>query len=130
MNDAVIRYGDDPVGTMASLDPRAPAENYRDCFVRDFVSAGFVMLLEGRSDVVRTFLSLILRLRGQQEELEGQQVAPGVLPASFRVITLDDGSQELLADFGDRAIGRVAPVDSMMWWTIMLRAYVRMTGDT
>jgi len=128
MNDAVIRYGDDPVGTMASLDPRAPAENYRDCFVRDFVSAGFVMLLEGRSDVVRTFLSLILRLRGQQEELEGQQVAPGVLPASFRVITLDDGSQELLADFGDRAIGRVAPVDSMMWWTIMLRAYVRDTA--
>ncbi|MFO7582419.1 MAG: glycoside hydrolase 100 family protein, partial [Guyparkeria sp.] len=115
---------------MASLDPRAPADNYRDCFVRDFVSTAFLMLLEGRSEVVREFLALILRMRGQQEELEGQQIAPGVLPASFRVVTLDDGSEELSADFGDRAIGRVAPVDSMMWWTVLLRAYVRFTGDT
>jgi len=130
MDDAVIRYQGNPVGTMASLDPRAPAENYRDCFVRDFVSAGFLMLLEGRSEVVREFLAMILRMRGQQEELEGQQVAPGVLPASFRVVTLDDGSEELSADFGDRAIGRVAPVDSMMWWAVLLRAYVRYTGDT
>lgn len=130
LDDAVIRYQGHPVGTMASLDPRAPAENYRDCFVRDFVSAAFLMLLEGRSDVVREFLAMILRMRGQQEELEGQQVAPGVLPASFRVITLDDGSEQLSADFGDRAIGRVAPVDSMMWWAVLLRAYVRYTGDT
>ena len=130
LDDAVIRYQGNPVGTMASLDPRAPAENYRDCFVRDFVSAGFLMLLEGRSEVVREFLAMILRMRGQQEELKGQQVAPGVLPASFRVVTLDDGSEELSADFGDRAIGRVAPVDSMMWWAVLLRAYVRFTGDT
>jgi len=129
LDDALITYDGQAVGTVASLDPRAPAENYRDCFVRDFVSAGFVMLLEGRADVVRSFLSLILRLRGQQEELEGQQVAPGVLPASFRVVTLDDGSESVSADFGDRAIGRVAPVDSMMWWTVLLRAYVRVTGD-
>lgn len=130
LDDALISQNERTVGTVASLDPRAPAENYRDCFVRDFVSAGFVMLLEGRSDVVRDFLSLILRLRGQQEELEGQQVAPGVLPASFRVVTLDDGSESLSADFGDRAIGRVAPVDSMMWWAVLLRAYVRVTGDS
>lgn len=130
LDDAVIRYQGQPVGTMASLDPRAPADNYRDCFVRDFVSAAFLMLLEGRSDVVREFLAMILRMRGQQEELEGQQIAPGVLPASFRVITLDDGSEQLSADFGDRAIGRVAPVDSMMWWAVLLRAYVRFTGDT
>ena len=130
LDDAVIRYQGHPIGTMASLDPRAPADNYRDCFVRDFVSTAFLMLLEGRSEVVREFLALILRMRGQQEELEGQQIAPGVLPASFRVVTLDDGSEELSADFGDRAIGRVAPVDSMMWWTVLLRAYVRFTGDT
>ncbi|MDG4868084.1 glycoside hydrolase 100 family protein [Guyparkeria sp. 1SP6A2] len=130
LDDAVIRYEGRPVGTMASLDPRAPADNYRDCFVRDFVSSAFLMLLEGRSDVVREFLAMILRMRGQQEELEGQQIAPGVLPASFRVITLDDGSEQLSADFGDRAIGRVAPVDSMMWWAVLLRAYVHFTGDT
>ncbi|MFP4155052.1 MAG: glycoside hydrolase 100 family protein [Halothiobacillaceae bacterium] len=130
LEQSLLHYDGKPVGTIASLDPRAPAENYRDCFVRDFVSAGFVLLLDGRGEVVRDFLALILRLRGQQEELEGQQLAPGVLPASFKVVTLDNGAEEIFADFGDRAIGRVAPVDSMMWWAILLRAYVSSTGDT
>ncbi|MGC9457028.1 MAG: glycoside hydrolase 100 family protein [Halothiobacillaceae bacterium] len=130
LEQSLLHYEGRPVGTIASLDPRAPAENYRDCFVRDFVSAAFVLLLDGRGEVVRDFLSLILRLRGQQEELEGQQLAPGVLPASFKVVTLDNGVEEIFADFGDRAIGRVAPVDSMMWWAVLLRAYVSCTGDT
>ena len=129
LEQALLYYDGRPVGTIASLDPRAPAENYFDCFVRDFVSAAFVLLLDGRSEVVRDFLTLILQLRGQQEELEGQQLVPGVLPASFKVVTLDNGVEEILADFGDRAIGRVAPVDSMMWWTILLKAYVNSTGD-
>ncbi|MDA3878224.1 MAG: glycoside hydrolase 100 family protein [Halothiobacillus sp.] len=130
LDSALITYQGKAVGTMASPDPRAPAENYQDCFVRDFVSAGLVMLLEGRSDIVRSFLSLIMHLRDQQEEIEGQQVAPGVLPASFRVVQNASGEETLIADFGDRAIGRVAPVDSMMWWAILLRAYVHSTGDT
>jgi hypothetical protein len=41
----------------------------------------------------------------------------------------DSGEESLLADFGERAIGRVAPVDSMMWWLILLYVYVRKTGD-
>ena len=50
------------------------------------------------------------------------------MPASFRV-KQDDGGGKLEADFGERAIGRVIPVDSAMWWMFLLRAYVATTGD-
>jgi hypothetical protein len=36
----------------------------------------------------------------------------------------------LMADFGESAIGRVAPVDSGFWWIFLLRAYTKSTGDT
>ncbi|KAF2318365.1 hypothetical protein GH714_006052 [Hevea brasiliensis] len=32
-------------------------------------------------------------------------------------------------DFGEAAIGRVAPVDSGLWWIILLRAYGKCSGD-
>jgi hypothetical protein len=32
-------------------------------------------------------------------------------------------------DFGEAAIGHVAPVDSGLWWIILLRAYGKFTGD-
>jgi hypothetical protein len=35
----------------------------------------------------------------------------------------------MIADFGESAIGRVAPVDSGFWWIILLRAYTKSTGD-
>ena len=38
-------------------------------------------------------------------------------------------TESLLADFGETAIGRVAPVDSGLWWIILLRAYTKCTGD-
>ncbi len=129
IEEAGVFYRGQLVGTAASIDPNAPAANYADCFVRDFFPVGLIMLLEDRSDVVRAFLHLIMQLRGQQEDLEGQQLAPGVLPASFRIQQNDRGDEEIIADFGDRAIGRVAPVDSMMWWAILLRAYTLYTGD-
>ncbi|WP_308388763.1 glycoside hydrolase 100 family protein [Acidithiobacillus sp. AMEEHan] len=129
IEDAKVFYRGQLVGTVASVDLNAPASNYADCFVRDFFPVGLIMLLENREDVVRSFLYLIMQLRGQQEDLEGQQIAPGVLPASFRVQHDESGNERIIADFGDRAIGRVAPVDSMMWWSILLQAYVHYTGD-
>lgn len=129
LEQAKVLYQGEPVGNIASNDPNAPAENYADCFVRDFVPSAFVYLLDGEPQIVRNFLSLILKLRDQQEEQEGHQLLPRVMPASFKVLFREDGGQEVHADFGDRAIGRVAPVDSMMWWVLLLYAYVRITGD-
>lgn len=129
LEQAKVFYRGEPVGNIASNDPKAPAENYADCFVRDFVPSAFVYLLDDEPEIVRNFLKVILKLRDQQEEQEGHQLLPRVMPASFKVLFREDGEQELHADFGDRAIGRVAPVDSMMWWVLLLHAYVRITGD-
>lgn len=59
----------------------------------------------------------------------------GLMPASFKVRTVprdgdDDATEDILdPDFGEAAIGRVAPVDSGLWWIILLRAYGKFTGD-
>eukprot|EP00250_Pteridium_aquilinum_P010167 c19191_g1_i2 orf=18-290(+) len=60
----------------------------------------------------------------------------GLMPASFKVQMVprenDDknGMEETLdPDFGEAAIGRVAPVDSGLWWIILLRAYGKCTRD-
>jgi len=61
--------------------------------------------------------------------MEGQEIQPGVMPASFRVRREGSGEEEhLLPDFGDRAIGRVSPVDAMMWWMVLLHAFARRAG--
>ena len=129
LEESIIRHRSMPVGTMAACDARAAAANYQECFIRDFVPSALVFLLDGRTDIVRNFLATTLTLRGQLEELAGHEKVPGVMPASFKVVADEEGEETLHADFGDRAIGRVAPVDSMMWWILLLNAYVRVSGD-
>jgi len=129
LEKSIVHYLGGPVGTIASDDPNAPAANYADCFVRDFVSSALVFLLDGRPEIVRNFLQLTLKLRDKQVEIAGHRMLPRVMPASFKIITHPDGREEIDVDFGDRAIGRVAPVDSMMWWILLLQAYEKLTGD-
>ena len=123
---SIIYYRGEPVGTAAACDPKPVAANYEECFVRDFVSAALVFLLNGRPEIVRNFLDTVMQLRGRQQVQRGHRGSSGLMPASFRVNAAGDG---LDADFGDRAIGRVVPVDSAMWWMFLLRAYVVATGD-
>ncbi|HKK14137.1 MAG TPA: glycoside hydrolase 100 family protein [Gammaproteobacteria bacterium] len=129
LHEAEITLDGRPVGVLAAVDPRWRRDNYRQCFVRDFVPAALVHLANGSTDIVRNFLDTVIEARGLARDMAEHQVQPGVMPASFWVAEDSDGSQRLRADFGDRAIGRVAPVDAMMWWTILLCAYVRHTGD-
>lgn len=127
--ESLIYFEGEPVGTRAALSSSAAAENYADCFIRDFVPSALVFLFDGRHDLVRNFLRISLRIRDLQEEIEGHRGLPRVMPASFRVERSAEGREALHADFGDRAIGRVAPVDSMMWWVLILQAYTRETSD-
>ncbi|KAK8968087.1 Alkaline/neutral invertase CINV2 [Platanthera guangdongensis] len=58
----------------------------------------------------------------------------GLMPASFKVQTIPSSDENeayevLDPDFGESAIGRVAPVDSGLWWIILLRAYGKISGD-
>jgi hypothetical protein len=118
LNDSIIHYRGEPVGTSAACDPNPVAANY----------TALVFLMRGETAIVRNFLTTVMQLRGQQQVLEGHSRSRGLMPASFKVVT-GDGEERLEADFGDRAIGRVIPVDSAMWWMLLLRAYVVTTGD-
>jgi len=127
---SVLTHRGRPVGTMAAVDcSDETPENYHDCFVRDFVPSALVFLADGKPEIVRNFLHTLLDLRCQHQRIHGHQLERAVLPASFRIITDADGKEAMRADFGDHAIGRVAPVDAMMWWVILLGIYCRQTDD-
>lgn len=129
MEKSFFTYEGRIVGCVAAMGTEElSAANYQECFIRDFVPTAIVLLAEGRSEIVRNFLETVLTLRTQERSISGHEIQPGVMPASFRV-EVDEGKERLVADFGERAIGRVAPVDSMMWWLILFNMYIESTGD-
>lgn len=129
LEQSIMYHEGKPIGTVAALSsPDLAAANYEECFIRDFVPSALVFLADGRTDIVRNFLSTVLTLRTRERIISGHEIQPGVMPASFRVQDTDNG-EILQADFGEKAIGRVAPVDSMMWWVIILYIYTESTGD-
>ncbi|CAN0897285.1 Alkaline/neutral invertase A, mitochondrial [Linum grandiflorum] len=134
LNDAVVRYCGSPVGTVAANDPGDSMPlNYDQVFIRDFVPSALAFLLKGEGEIVRNFLLHNLQLQSWEKTVDCYSPGQGLMPASFKVRTVPlDGNkfEEVLdPDFGESAIGRVAPVDSGLWWVILLKAYGRITGD-
>jgi len=125
---SIVYFHGEPLGTAASCDTAPSSNNYQECFVRDFVPVALVFLIQGSPAIVRNFLTTVMKLRGRRPILEAHVCSSGLMPASFRV-QIDNGEEVLVPDFGERAIGRVVPVDSAMWWLFLLRAYVIATED-
>lgn len=125
---AAMRYRGELVGTVAAADPEADALNYHECFVRDFAVSAAAFLAVGETAVVRSFLTTVAGLEPDQTS-SAIPPAAGLMPASFAVAHGAEGEERIVADYGQRAIGRVAPVDSALWWMLTLRAYVRVSGD-
>ncbi|KAL8196591.1 hypothetical protein R6Q57_024886 [Mikania cordata] len=134
LREAVVTYCGNPVGTLAANDPgdKVPL-NYDQVFIRDFVPSALAFLLKGEGEIVRNFLLHTLQLQSWEKTVDCYSPGQGLMPASFKIRTvpLDDTKVEevLDPDFGESAIGRVAPVDSGLWWIILLRAYSKITGD-
>ncbi|KAL2506851.1 Alkaline/neutral invertase A [Abeliophyllum distichum] len=136
LREAVVNYCGNPVGTVAAIDPadKQPL-NYDQVFIRDFVPSALAFLLKGERDIVKNFLLHTLQLQSWEKTVDCYSPGQGLMPASFKVrnVPLDgrDGESEdvLDPDFGESAIGRVAPVDSGLWWIILVRAYGKITGD-
>ncbi|KAL1802201.1 hypothetical protein ACET3Z_030848 [Daucus carota] len=134
LREAVVSYCGSPVGTLAASDPgeKLPL-NYDQVFIRDFVPSALAFLLKGEKEIVRNFLLHTLQLQSWEKTVDCYSPGQGLMPASFKVRTvpLDENKYEevLDPDFGESAIGRVAPVDSGLWWIILLRAYGKITGD-
>ena len=117
------------VGTVAACEASPDVQNYRECFVRDFAVSAAAYLEVGETEVVRNFIETVASLHPDQA---GSTIPPadGLMPASFTVERDDNGRECVIADYGQRAIGRVAPVDSALWWLLILRAYQNTSGDT
>jgi glycogen debranching enzyme len=127
---SIVFFRNQPVGTIAAMDPTEDSLNYNQVFVRDFVPSALAFLMNGEPDIVKNFLLKTLRLQSIEKRIDCFTLGEGVMPASFKV--LHDPVRKtdtMIADFGESAIGRVAPVDSGFWWIILLRAYVKSTGD-
>lgn len=104
---------------------------YVKVFVRDFVPSALAFLMNGEPDIVKNFLIKTLRLQSWEKKVDLFKLGEGVMPASFKVHhDAVRNTETLVADFGEAAIGRVAPVDSGFWWIILLRAYTKSTGDS
>jgi hypothetical protein len=126
---SILEYQGQPVGTIAARDPDSAALNYDQCFIRDFVSSALLFLVKGRYGIVRHFLEQTLKLQPKTGQLDCSRPSRGLMPASFKVECFQ-GEEYIKADFGNHAIGRVAPADSGLWWIILLRAYYLASQDT
>ncbi|GAA0148211.1 hypothetical protein LIER_07719 [Lithospermum erythrorhizon] len=134
LRNAIVTYCGSPVGTLAANDPNDKLPlNYDQVFIRDFVPSALAFLLKGEGEIVKNFLLHTLQLQSWEKTVDCYSPGQGLMPASFKVrtVALDENKYEevLDPDFGESAIGRVAPVDSGLWWIILLRAYVKITGD-
>ncbi|CAH1452467.1 unnamed protein product [Lactuca virosa] len=133
---SMVYYCGNPVGTIAANDPSdSSILNYDQVFIRDFIPSGIAFLLKGEYDIVRNFILHTLQLQSWEKTVDCHSPGQGLMPASFKVRTVpldgdDSATEDILdPDFGEAAIGRVAPVDSGLWWIILLRAYGKCTGD-
>ncbi|KAE8654044.1 putative alkaline/neutral invertase B [Hibiscus syriacus] len=124
---STVYYRGQPVGTIAAMDHSVEELNYD----QRFCSKCFSLFDEwGRRDS-EDFLLKTLHLQSWEKMIDQFKLGEGVMPASFKVIhNPKTNSEILIPDFGESAIGRVAPVDSGFWWIILLRAYTKHTGDS
>jgi beta-fructofuranosidase len=108
------------VGSVAALEhPRRQAAlNYGEVFLRDNVPVMLYLLLQGRFAIVRHFLSVCLDLQSSSYQTRG------VFPTSFI-----EENGKLIADYGQRSIGRITSVDASLWWPVLCWLYVRHSRD-
>ena len=128
LEKSIIYYQGKPIGTVAAQDPELNALNYDQCFLRDFVPSALVFLMHGKAEIVHNFLVETLKLQSHEKQMDCFEPGAGLMPASFKV-HLNGNEEFLVADFGEQAIARVPPIDSCMWWILLLRAYEKATGD-
>lgn len=123
-DQALVKLEGQYVGAVAAIPKVSSPEtsgqdlNYNEIFIRDNIPVMIYLLLEGKSEIVRHFLNTCLKLQSTEFQTRG------IFPTSFVEI-----KGQLVADYGQRAIGRVCSVDATLWWPILAQIYVQRTGD-
>ena len=117
---SLVRVRGEIVGSVAALEHpgKSGAVNYGEVFVRDNVPVMLYLLLQGRYGIVRHFLTICLELQSSAYQTRG------IFPTSF---VEQQGS--LVADYGQRSIGRISSVDATLWWPVLCWLYVQRSHD-
>jgi len=116
----LVAVGGATVGSVAALvhPRRCGTANYGEVFLRDNVPVMLYLLLQGRFTIVRHFLEVCLELQSNTYQTRG------VFPTSF---VEEQGN--LVADYGQRSIGRISSVDASLWWPVLCWLYVKRSRD-
>ncbi len=128
LQDSIVEYDGKPIGTLAAFDKSTEALNYNQIFMRDFAVSAFAFLLNGDNEIVKNFLDVTTKLQSRVSVMDCFLPAKGMMPASFKVSSTSKG-EKLIPDYGEKAIARVTPVDSIFWWLYILRTYIKFTDD-
>jgi hypothetical protein len=128
LENSIVEYKGRPIGTLAAEDKSLSLLNYNQIFMRDFAVSAFAFLLDGRHEIVKNFLEVTVSMQSRVSQMDCFLPAKGTMPASFKVSHASSG-EKLIPDYGEKAIARVAPIDSVFWWLYILRAYVKKTND-
>jgi hypothetical protein len=121
---AMVQIGGEWAGALAAIPKASEANaaeldlNYGEIFIRDNVPVMIYLLTQGKYSTVRHFLETSLSLQSDHPQTQG------IFPTSFIEV-----NQQVVADYGQRAIGRVTSVDATLWWPILAHAYVQRSGD-
>ncbi|PZO38190.1 MAG: alkaline invertase [Pseudanabaena frigida] len=117
---ALVKINGEFVGAIAAIPRNQNNQdlNYSEIFIRDNVPVMIYLLLEGKFTIVKHFLNTCLKLQSDQFQTRG------IFPTSFV-----ETEGNLVADYGQRAIGRVCSVDASLWWAILAYLYVKRSGD-
>ncbi len=118
---SLIKIDGQLAGSVAALEHPAnnDALNYGEIFLRDNVPVMIYLLTQKRYDIVKKFLTVCLDLQSTSYQTRG------VFPTSFV-----EENNELIADYGQRSIGRITSADASLWWPILCWLYVRKSKDT
>lgn len=116
----LVRVRGELVGSVAALEHpnKSDAANYGEVFLRDNVPVMLYLLVQGRFEIVRNFLTVCLDLQSSTYQTRG------VFPTSFV-----EQNGELIADYGQRSIGRISSVDASLWWPVLCWLYVQHSRD-
>ncbi|HEY9640349.1 MAG TPA: glycoside hydrolase 100 family protein [Coleofasciculaceae cyanobacterium] len=120
---AMVKFEGEWIGAVAAVQPFRTASdqpdlNYGEIFIRDNVPVMAYLLTQGKYEPVQRFLEICLKLQSNQPQTRG------IFPTSFI-----ETNGQFVADYGQRAIGRVVSVDATLWWAILAHAYVQRSGD-
>ena len=116
----LVRVRGELVGSVAALEHpnKSDAANYGEVFLRDNVPVMLYLLVQGRFEIVRNFLTVCLDLQSSTYQTRG------VFPTSFV-----EQNGVLIADYGQRSIGRISSVDASLWWPVLCWLYVQHSRD-